>query len=249
MSWRDYFNYLSTELDLIREQVLCQPDLKSNTPSDTIEFSHLQSLEIIQTKARRAGSILSTTAQRLGVMKSLVEKIDHRQSKKDYEFETNNERAGLKMEIVKMDKHLKLHEQQAGEIIESVISVNKLIQQMLELRNYSALHANNAKLQQLSTSQASETSIMLQLAVIQRQEARVMRVASIIALVYLPVSLVSSLFSTQLFTLNSIVLNMREGLGIFFTLLLTLTVSTILSAYLWLPRDPTVLRQSSSSSP
>lgn len=120
---------------------------------------------------------------------------------------------------------------------------------MLELRNYNTLHANNAKLQQLSTSQVSETSTMLQLAAIQRQEARVMRVASIITLVYLPINLVSSLFSTQLFTLNSITLDMREGLGIFFTLLLALTASTILSAYLWLRRDLTVLRQRSSSSP
>jgi predicted acyltransferase len=48
---------------------------------------------------------------------------------------------------------------------------------------------------------------MLQLAVTQQKDARVMKVASIIALVYLPASLVASLFSTELFALNSVVLD------------------------------------------
>jgi Mg2+ and Co2+ transporter CorA len=79
---------------------------------------------------------------------------------------------------------------------------------------------------------------MLQLAVTQQKDARVMKVASIIALVYLPASLVASLFSTELFALNSVVLDMRQGIGIFLTLLLTLTASTVLTAYLWLRREP-----------
>jgi len=69
-----------------------------------------------------------------------------------------------------------------------------------------------------------------------------MKVASIIALVYLPASLVASLFSTELFTLNSVELNVRQGISIFITLLLTLTASTVLTAYFWLRRDQLMVR-------
>lgn len=90
---------------------------------------------------------------------------------------------------------------------------------------------------------------MLRIAATQQEDARVMKVASIIALVYLPASLVASLFSTELFTLNSVVLNLRQGISLFIALILMLTASTILAAYLWLRRGPTTMQTCPNESP
>lgn len=90
---------------------------------------------------------------------------------------------------------------------------------------------------------------MLQLAAAQQEDARVMKVASIIALIYLPASLVASLFSTELFSLSPVVLDMRRGVSIFFTLLLILTASTIAGAFLWLRKDRIAFKQRSSNQP
>ncbi|RYN47214.1 hypothetical protein AA0114_g7929 [Alternaria tenuissima] len=242
VSWRWYLNYLSDELNRIRIRVVCRPDPKDSMLSDDIGFAHSQTLEVIQSKARRANLALKATASVLRCVESCIEEICRRQAKINCEFDASDLCATLKSELTQMGNHLEIHMRKARDIVENVSSVNMLIQRILDLHNYNTLHTNSSKLQLISSSQALETGTMLQLAVTQQKDARVMKVASIIALVYLPASLVASLFSTELFALNSVVLDMRQGIGIFLTLLLTLTASTVLTAYLWLRRDSSIAR-------
>jgi hypothetical protein len=64
-----------------------------------------------------------------------------------------------------------------------------------------------------------------------------MKVASIIALMYLPAGLVTSIFSTELVSLESVTLDIRKGVVIFVLLAFGLTAGTVAVAVLWIRRD------------
>jgi hypothetical protein len=80
---------------------------------------------------------------------------------------------------------------------------------------------------------------MLHLTALSRHDARIMKVASIIALMYLPAGLVTGIFSTELVSLNPITLDIRKGVVIFIMLAFGLTAGTVAVAVLWIRRDGT----------
>ncbi|KAF2785609.1 hypothetical protein K505DRAFT_344511 [Melanomma pulvis-pyrius CBS 109.77] len=58
-----------------------------------------------------------------------------------------------------------------------------------------------------------------------------------------------SIFSTELFHLDPVVFDIRNGVGIFLTLSLTLTACTIAAAFLWIRRETVLARPKASVTP
>lgn len=81
---------------------------------------------------------------------------------------------------------------------------------------------------------------MLHLTALSRHDARIMKVASIIALMYLPAGLVASIFSTELVSLDPVRLELWKGVVVFVMLLGSLTAATACVAVLWIKRDGVV---------
>ena len=95
--------------------------------SDNIGFAHSQTLEVIQSKARRANLALEATASLLLCLQSCIEEIGRRQAKMDSELSVNDFCATLKSEIAQMSSHLTIHMRKARDIVENVSSVNILV--------------------------------------------------------------------------------------------------------------------------
>ena len=64
-------------------------------------------------------------------------------------------------------------------------------QRVIELRNTATSHASNAEVRQHSAAAASESRAMVVIGEASRQDARAMKIVSIIALGYLPIGLVA----------------------------------------------------------
>ncbi|KAF2805744.1 uncharacterized protein BDZ99DRAFT_574611 [Mytilinidion resinicola] len=246
-SWRWFMNHLSDELEQTRIKVVCQNVPRLSHGSDEVEFSQAQSLELIQAKARRACSAIAST---IAVVAILGHQLDEAiRLECDQGPGPEDPSSDLKAEIKQLMLQLEAHARKARELIETVKNVNMLIQRTLDLCNYSTVHSNNTALRQISASAAAENRAMLQLSDANRKDARIMKVASIIALAYLPASLVASIFSTELVHLDPLMLDIGKGIGIFVALVLSLTAGTIATAFLWIRKDAMSAQNKISTSP
>jgi hypothetical protein len=149
----------------------------------------------------------------------------------------NSSHTQFQASIRQLTSTLHLHARKATDIIATTTSITTLIQRTLDLRNAAALHTSNASLSRISASSAAESTAMLHLTTLSRHDARIMKVASIIALMYLPAGLVTSIFSTELVSLESVTLDIRKGVVIFVLLAFGLTAGTVAVAVLWIRRD------------
>jgi hypothetical protein len=233
---------------LQRVRVISQTDLDASPGSDEIGFAQTQAVEIIQTKARRASSAIESTCSVLSTLDDHMKRLARTHKHPETNLENDNHES-LHDELMQLKSHLELSSRKARDIVEATASVNMLIQRILDLRSYSTLHNNNASLRHISESTAMESTTMMQLTDASRKDARIMKVASIIALVYLPASLVTSIFSTELLSLNPITLDIRKGVVIFFVLFLSLAAGTIVTAIVWIRRDTTVATLRKAASP
>jgi hypothetical protein len=145
----------------------------------------------------------------------------------------------LQTDLHQLATALHLHARKALDIIATTTTINTLIQRTLDLRNAAAPHTSNTSLRHIAASSAAESTAMLHLTALSRHDARIMKVASIIALMYLPAGLVTGIFSTELVSLNPITLDIRKGVVIFIMLAFGLTAGTVAVAVLWIRRDGT----------
>ncbi|KAF2820862.1 hypothetical protein CC86DRAFT_386898 [Ophiobolus disseminans] len=236
-SWRWFLNYLSDELDQIRVKVICQTDPTKSQGSDEICFMQSQTLEIIQAKARRASSAIAATTMIIQTIDQHLDRLSSMQKRFEPMSGSNDGRDFLHDELQQFSNHLTIHARKARDIIEETASINMLIQRTLDLRNALTLHTSNTSLRAISASAAIESTSMLHLTALSLHDARIMKIASIIALMYLPAGLVSSIFSTELVSLTPVRLDLWKGVVVFFMLLGILTTATVCVAVLWIKRD------------
>ncbi|KAK8112868.1 hypothetical protein PG984_013394 [Apiospora sp. TS-2023a] len=104
----------------------------------------------------------------------------------------------FQVEIQHFISELNNHKLTADKLLHRSEDIRLMYDDILKLHGQELLHYNGCRLAQLAQSDANETRTMANLADRTYKDSHAMRIATVIAMVYLPANLVLSFFSTSL---------------------------------------------------
>ena len=109
----------------------------------------------------------------------------------------------MKLDLGQISSDMEGHKATIRHLLQVVESIGALNRDILALRNQELLVQNSHVLSQLAQASANESKSITAMTNKTQQDSRVMRIATVIAMVYLPANLVLSFFSTSLVELRT----------------------------------------------
>ncbi|KAI3322012.1 hypothetical protein HD806DRAFT_545264 [Xylariaceae sp. AK1471] len=186
--WREYLNYLSSSLKALNEEiVICKPygDFR-------ISFSSKQQVHALRLKLHHARSILANTLNTIRTIRT------HEETMAKLCNLSLQIQQSFQRELQNIANELENHEQTIQELLSISNDVGLMYDDVLKYHGQELLHSNSLRLTQIAQNDANETRAMAVLADKTSQDSRTMRIATVIAMFYLPANLVTSFFSTTL---------------------------------------------------
>lgn len=231
--WRWYINYLSDLVSTMRD-VSCFTRVDQDLEGLPLDFQQSQKLEVLRNKIRRVnlllGSCISTT-------ESLMAHATECYCQEDGDERNGNRSSEILLEFGQHVDVLKMHKAKASSLLESTQSIDFLTTKVLEFRQNHMTYNLNVSMENISRSMSNENKLMASTADQTRQDSKTIKTISIIALVYLPATLLSSVFSSELVQPISNTKGRAGGygtlIGIYILLTFSLTIITLLAAKLW----------------
>ncbi|KAI1125641.1 hypothetical protein F5Y10DRAFT_246502 [Nemania abortiva] len=186
--WREYLNYLSSQLKLLNGEIA----ISKPYADFGIGFSSKQQVHNLRQKLHHAGSILANTANILTTIKS------HEEATAKLCKITPSTHQYFQRELRNMSGELKNYKQTVQELLSVADDISQMYDDILKYHGQELLHNNGLKLTHIAQMDSYETKTMAFLASRTHQDSRTMRIATVIAMFYLPANLVASFFSTTL---------------------------------------------------
>ncbi|KAL8794048.1 MAG: hypothetical protein Q9195_003348 [Heterodermia aff. obscurata] len=163
-------------------------DQKVSLPKPLADFdfdlSLIQELHLLRKKLYRLDMILKGSVR---VLKSLSKHADTVHNSVGI---PQKSQTGFEQEIYIMFNEINSHTSTLSELLSNSEDIKSITISILELRNQEVHQKNSAQLQRIAEDEAKETKIMSELATGTYEDSRATRVATVIALIYLPASLV-----------------------------------------------------------
>ncbi|KAI1742959.1 hypothetical protein F4680DRAFT_388269 [Xylaria scruposa] len=225
--WREYLNYLSSNLKALNEEIVVSKPYEEYR----ISFSSRQQVHSLRLKLHHARSILANTLNTMITIRTHEETVAnlcklpvliHR----DFQRELDN--------IV---SELQNYEQTVQELLSVSNDIGLMYDGVLKYHGQELLHNNSLRLTQIAQNDAYETRMMAALANKTFQDSRTVRIATVIAMFYLPANLVTSFFSTTLIWFDNsgqnFTLRIRQEVWIAVLTTLVLVVVTKLLSWWW----------------
>ncbi|KAL4966988.1 uncharacterized protein BDV14DRAFT_198452 [Aspergillus stella-maris] len=186
--WRGYLNYIADRLKYLDQEVAVYKPYGEFA----VDFSSKQNINLLRRKLRHAAAILANTLETLGTLRSheatMARTLDLRQSGHE----------GFQREVQNLTSELRNYLQTARKLLSMSDDIMSIYRDILNLHSQELIHNNGMGLTQLTKTNAVETKAIISLADRARQESRTMRIATLVAVYYLPANLVLSFFSTTL---------------------------------------------------
>ncbi|KAI1116751.1 hypothetical protein F5Y14DRAFT_439594 [Nemania sp. NC0429] len=186
--WREYLNHIYNDLKELNEEIaVCKPYGEFG-----IGFSSRQQVHNLRLELHHARSILANTLNTIKTIRAHEETtaklckipiIVHQ----DFQRELEN--------IV---SELQNHEQTVQELLSVSNDIGLMYDGVLKYHGQELLHNNSLRLTQIAQNDAFETRTMAAIAEKTFHDSRTVRIATVIAMFYLPANLVTSFFSTTL---------------------------------------------------
>ncbi|KAL2815795.1 hypothetical protein BDW59DRAFT_153601 [Aspergillus cavernicola] len=186
--WRGYLNYIADRLKSLDEEVaVCK-----RYGEFGVDFSSKQSINLLRRKLRHAAAILASTLETLGTLRSheatMARTLDLRVSLHE----------GFQRELQNLSSELRNYLQTARKLLSLSDDITSIYGDILNLHSQELIQTNGMALTHLTQANSLETKAIGSLADCARQESRTMRIATLVAVYYLPANLVLSFFSTTL---------------------------------------------------
>ncbi|KAI0193438.1 hypothetical protein F4808DRAFT_358368 [Astrocystis sublimbata] len=186
--WREYLNYSSDTLKTLNEEiVVCKPYGEYG-----IGFSSRQQVHALRLKLHHARSILANTLNTIKTIRmheETIAKLCNLPVPIQQEFQR---------ELGNISTELQNHEQTVQELLSVSQDIGRMYDGVLKYHGQELLHRNSLRLTQIAQNDADENRTMAVLAEKTFHDSRTVRIATVIAMFYLPANLVISFFSTTL---------------------------------------------------
>jgi len=185
-SWKEYLDYMSSEL-LALDQAASVP--KAFIEFD-VDFSVAQQLQSIRRKLIHAEAIL-------GGMQALMAAImDHARKLWELGGVSRPAHHTFLCEVEGIGGEIRSHSTTARELVAQSGDIQSMINNILNFQNQELLANNGLHLSRITEINRKDSGILVNMATQSSHDSRTTRIATLIAIIYLPASLVLSFFST-----------------------------------------------------
>ncbi|KAF8533414.1 hypothetical protein BDD12DRAFT_865383 [Trichophaea hybrida] len=227
-NWSPYIGYLGGELSLMN-QAISFP--KRCTEFD-IDISNSLSLALLRRKLEDASSLLSTN---LDNASTLLEHADDMQQRGMVSRETNER---FRSEVRQYQLRIRCHIRNVQKHICFSEVVHLLIFKIMDLRSGELLTKNSSS-RDINKASASEKMAMISIAHESKVGSQNIKFLTLISLIYLPISLVTSFFGTQLLQFPGEGANIvvRKQTWIYVVITTSLVLCTSVFVQLWRRRE------------
>lgn len=239
-NWKRYIGYLAERLSDLHE-IACFSEVDQRLDQDYgLEFADCQKMELLLGRIRRILSIVQAQMQTLLDIKTYCKKLQ--QSSTGETTLTTTQSDHFELKIWECHKILQTYIHDLKSLLESAESTKSLLFKILDHRNDAVIHDNGSALRSLAQRSSFQSDLMLSMAEVTYYDSRTMRIISFIAMIYLPVSLVSSFFSTnivQLATIGSTTprVDLQKEVGFFVGSTILLTSLTVAGTFCWQQKE------------
>ncbi|KAI8628747.1 hypothetical protein F5Y19DRAFT_476291 [Xylariaceae sp. FL1651] len=184
--WREYLNYLSNNLKALNEEIVISKPYREYR----IGFSSRQKVHALRLKLHHARSILVNTLNIIVTIRT------HEETTADLRKLPQRVHQDFQRELDNIVSELQNHEQTVQELLSVASDTGLMYDGVLKYHGQELLHDNSLRLTQIAQNDAYETRTMAALANKTFQDSRTVKIATVIAMFYLPANLVTSFFST-----------------------------------------------------
>ncbi|KAH8896843.1 hypothetical protein GQ53DRAFT_838316 [Thozetella sp. PMI_491] len=226
--WREYLDYMSEKLKKFDDQIA----ISKPYGQFQIGFSCLQKIHNIRRKLHHANSILANTTRVLAVIQKHEDTLAQK-STTPASIHDNFQR-----ELHSISGEVASHLETTQKLLNLSNDIRSMYKDILELHKQELLHSNGMKLAQIAQADSTETGVMVSLADKTAQDSRTMRIATVVAMFYLPANLVMSFFSTTLVWFqDDAVLRVHPEVWIIVVATILLAICTICTSICWGERE------------
>lgn len=186
--WRDYLKFRSSEIHSLDAKLSIPKPHKECEP----DFVISQSIQAIRKKLNHAISILEGTQNVLKKLLGYGEEIGNVTKL------PSSVRNVFRIELEQVSNEMKSHIRVANGLLRHSKELLSTSKHILALNNQVTLIQNGVSVAELTQLGTADNRVILRMADKTRQDSRTMRIATVVAIVYLPANLVMSFFSTSL---------------------------------------------------
>ncbi|KAK2603129.1 hypothetical protein N8I77_009609 [Diaporthe amygdali] len=184
-NWREYFDFFAQRFNILI--AIPNPYHKFK-----IKFSHEQHLHNLRGKLRHAQNILANTRHTFKTIREHGSALAH------WKGLLPADHAGFNRELDNLSQEVEGYIGTAHKLIRMSDDLKSMYENILTFHGQELQHDTSLKLTQLVQADAIENRDMAVLADLTYKDSRTMRIATVIAMFYLPANLVMSFFSSTL---------------------------------------------------
>ncbi|RBR00432.1 hypothetical protein FVER53590_12518 [Fusarium verticillioides] len=235
LNYRDYLNYIADSLKESFDTV----SLSKKPQNFQVTFSSKQDILFLRKKLHHANAILSNTLET--TLK--ISRHEHALAKAATDFIPMTLHCEFQREIHNVTIELKNYRQTVQKLLATSKDIRVMFDDILSLNSQQIQQYNSLQLTQIAENDSMEMKTMASLANKTYQDSRIIRITTVVAMFYLPASLVLSFFSTTLVWFEpsaqpktsdrSYTLRIHQELWIAVVVIFILTVSTVFGLGWW----------------
>ncbi|KAI1284234.1 hypothetical protein F5Y07DRAFT_349137 [Xylaria sp. FL0933] len=185
--WRDYLNYVAKK---IQESDMC---ISISKPYGEfgLDLSSKQQVHSLRRKLFRSRSILSkirATLMKIKMHEQRVAKLCKLPA---------NMQQGFQNDLSNMSADVDNHLQTIRKLLSMSYDIKAMYTNIIHLSSQDLMHQNAMKLSQIAENDSRDNKIMVSISNKMYHDSRTMRIATVVAMLYLPANVVLSFFSTS----------------------------------------------------
>ncbi|OCK78362.1 hypothetical protein K432DRAFT_427331 [Lepidopterella palustris CBS 459.81] len=225
VNMRKYLNHTSEELTTLDRKVTLPRKYKEYE----VDFSLSQKIQTIRRKLSNVLAILETT---IDTISTILQYSDALQEIASIDLNVHTAFRGHMQHIT---NDLRNHSRTVKKLLTFSDDIRLLNHKILSFLSNELILENGLSLSQLVWSDSTEKKVVVKLAEETGRDSRSMRVATTIALMYLPANLVFAFFSTNLIEFDQISRSLKIRTQVWIAVLITLALAvvTMIAARLW----------------
>ncbi|KAI0890838.1 hypothetical protein F4806DRAFT_347369 [Annulohypoxylon nitens] len=186
--WREYLDYLAGNLKRLNQEIA----IYKSFGEFGVNFSSKQDIHTLRQRLHDARAILVNLLNTLSALRKHEEIVAKScnlamATHRDFQYELES-----------ICNELKNHKQSIRKMLSISQDTRAMYDDILKLHGQELLHVNSVKLANIAESSSNESKSLTVLADKTYQDSRMTRIATIVAMIYLPANLVMSFFSTVL---------------------------------------------------
>ncbi|KAF3942110.1 hypothetical protein ABW19_dt0205172 [Dactylella cylindrospora] len=200
-TWRAYINYLESELRTLDDKALGSEAEADRAAGCSVGFVDSQDLQFLRQQLLKASEILDSTAR--------IAKDLGKFSKLIFEDPTDETACIFSQTLDQYQSRLQNYQRGIATLLDVFSGVGQIISQALQYRNdkaiirtNSAMHENGESLKEITIAAKEESEALAALTSKTYKDSRMVKILTIVAVIYVPASLVAEIFSSSLINVS-----------------------------------------------